>query len=227
MAELARDADAARAGRGRRRAGTGRGRVADHAGVLTDALGLLLLLPRTRRLVAARVRRAIDQRIAAGQLQVMSSGLDSVWSESARRSPRADVVETHGEDIDTMPLRRRGFRRLAMSPARRARAAGNARYLSALGAPGLRATPGTSPHRAQNSNARPETRTGALRVYAGLDQPVPASTAPPVPPVPLPPVPPVLLPPVPPVLLRPYHRCCCRPYRRCRRPCRPGRSRCP
>lgn len=68
-------------------------------GVLTDMLGLLLLLPKPRALVAARVRRAIDRRIAAGQLHVMQSGFDEVWS-SRPADPRSDVVETHGEQTD-------------------------------------------------------------------------------------------------------------------------------
>lgn len=72
-------------------------------GVLTDAVGLLLLVPTTRGLVAARVRRAIDRRIAAGQLHVMQSGFDEVWSErppDVRTDTRVDVVETHGEATD-------------------------------------------------------------------------------------------------------------------------------
>ena len=70
-------------------------------GVLTDMLGLLLLLPKPRALVAARVRRAIDRRIAAGQLHVVQSGFDEVWST---RPPdmRSDVVETHGEETDSV-----------------------------------------------------------------------------------------------------------------------------
>ncbi len=66
-------------------------------GVLTDMIGLLLLLPKPRALVAARVRRAIDRRIAAGQLHVMQNGFDEVWAPRPA-DMRADVVETHGEE---------------------------------------------------------------------------------------------------------------------------------
>jgi len=68
-------------------------------GVLTDMLGLMLLIPTTRGLVAARVRRAIDRRIAAGRLQVVQSGFEEVWS-AGPPSTRPDVVETHGEETD-------------------------------------------------------------------------------------------------------------------------------
>jgi UPF0716 protein FxsA len=67
-------------------------------GVLTDMLGLMLLVPTTRGLVAARVRRAIDRRIAAGQIHVMQNGLDEAWG--VRPDVGADVVETHGEETD-------------------------------------------------------------------------------------------------------------------------------
>lgn len=66
-------------------------------GVLTDVLGLLLLLPGPRGMVAKRVRRAIDRRIAAGHIQVMQGGFEEAWREPpAERRP--DVVVTHGED---------------------------------------------------------------------------------------------------------------------------------
>lgn len=43
-------------------------------GVITDALGLLLLVPPTRRLVAAGLRRWLGRQIAAGRIQVVSRG---------------------------------------------------------------------------------------------------------------------------------------------------------
>ncbi len=68
-------------------------------GVLTDILGLLLLMPGPRAVVAKRVRRSIDRRIAAGRIQIMQSGLDEVWGTPPRPGPDGvDVVETHGED---------------------------------------------------------------------------------------------------------------------------------
>ncbi len=39
-------------------------------GVVTDVVGLVLLLPPTRRLVAARVRREVERRMATGSLRV-------------------------------------------------------------------------------------------------------------------------------------------------------------
>lgn len=41
-------------------------------GVLTDVAGVLLLLPPTRRLVAARVRRWLERRVVSGQVRVTS-----------------------------------------------------------------------------------------------------------------------------------------------------------
>jgi UPF0716 protein FxsA len=46
-------------------------------GVLTDLAGLLLLLPPTRRWVAARVRRALERRMAAGTLRVTTFRTES------------------------------------------------------------------------------------------------------------------------------------------------------
>jgi len=41
-------------------------------GVLTDAVGFLLLLPPTRRVIAARVRRVLERRMADGTVRVTS-----------------------------------------------------------------------------------------------------------------------------------------------------------
>jgi len=43
-------------------------------GVLTDVVGLCLLFPPTRRLVAAVVRRRLERRVAAGTLRVTTFG---------------------------------------------------------------------------------------------------------------------------------------------------------
>jgi UPF0716 protein FxsA len=59
-------------------------------GVLTDALGLALLMPWTRRRIAARVRRGIDRRIADGSIQVQPFGAPSAPS---------DVIDTAGEAL--------------------------------------------------------------------------------------------------------------------------------
>ena len=65
-------------------------------GVLTDLTGLLLLLPPTRRRIAARVRRAVDARIAAGQIQM--GGL----ADSEMRAPQSPggSIETDGREVD-------------------------------------------------------------------------------------------------------------------------------
>ncbi len=81
-------------------------------GVLTDLTGLFLLLPPTRKLVAARIRRSVDRRIASGRIQVVDTssfvaGFESMddvaeWVGQERPPPRAadDVVETTGESVD-------------------------------------------------------------------------------------------------------------------------------
>lgn len=43
-------------------------------GVITDAIGLVLLLPPTRRLVAAALRRWLRRQVEAGRIHVMTSG---------------------------------------------------------------------------------------------------------------------------------------------------------
>jgi UPF0716 protein FxsA len=68
-------------------------------GLMTDAVGLLLLFPATRRRVAQRVRRAVEGRIASGQIRVVD------WRQQGRapdawisRAPRHDrVIDTTGE----------------------------------------------------------------------------------------------------------------------------------
>ncbi|MCA9597737.1 MAG: FxsA family protein [Myxococcales bacterium] len=77
-------------------------------GVLTDLTGLFLLLPPTRKLVAAAIRRRIDAKIASGSLQVMDASSFSMgfepepmrWSEPAPRASGSDVVDTTGESVD-------------------------------------------------------------------------------------------------------------------------------
>jgi UPF0716 protein FxsA len=43
-------------------------------GVITDGVGFLLLIPPTRRWIAARLRRALERRMEAGTLRVTSYG---------------------------------------------------------------------------------------------------------------------------------------------------------
>ncbi len=60
-------------------------------GVMTDALGVLLLFPKTRRLVAARVRARVDRYIV--QRTVVVGG--------PRVNPRGRSPASHGHVIDT------------------------------------------------------------------------------------------------------------------------------
>lgn len=76
-------------------------------GVLTDITGLLLLVPVTRRPIAARVRRAVDARIASGQVQLASFSDDAAFDEDAHlgaraRAPRraGDTIETDGSEVE-------------------------------------------------------------------------------------------------------------------------------
>jgi len=72
-------------------------------GLLTDVAGIAFLVPATRRLLARRLRRAIDRRLAHGTLRVVD-----VTGPAA--SSRWDVIETSGESADDSradPLRER------------------------------------------------------------------------------------------------------------------------
>ena len=63
-------------------------------GVLTDVVGMFLLVPFTRRLVARRVRRSIDERIADGRLRAFTYGFPGV------PVPGDGVVETSGQSVE-------------------------------------------------------------------------------------------------------------------------------
>jgi UPF0716 protein FxsA len=64
-------------------------------GVITDALGLLLLSPPTRRVVAAGLRRWLERQIATGRIRVVSHG------GFGRPRPGVD------EPVDVTPRRER------------------------------------------------------------------------------------------------------------------------
>jgi UPF0716 protein FxsA len=71
-------------------------------GVLTDVLGLLLLVPWTRRPIEALLRAYLQRQLASGQLRI----------QGAQRGPKAptevgravyrpgEVIDTQGEEVD-------------------------------------------------------------------------------------------------------------------------------
>lgn len=68
-------------------------------GVLTDLTGFALLIPFTRRIVARRVRAAIDRRLEQGQLRVVNfdaSGFGPLDFDAYPRGSDLEVVETDG-----------------------------------------------------------------------------------------------------------------------------------
>lgn len=71
-------------------------------GVLTDVVGLLLLLPWTRRLVARPLRRSIEAHIARGTVRVVGGAARR--GGSGQRSANG-VVDTTGESVpeDQLP----------------------------------------------------------------------------------------------------------------------------
>jgi UPF0716 protein FxsA len=71
-------------------------------GVLTDLAGLLMLVPFSRRLIAARLRSVVDRAIAARQIRVATTPLRTPsFGDDARHHPVTgpDVVETTGEGV--------------------------------------------------------------------------------------------------------------------------------
>ena len=86
-------------------------------GVLTDSVGLFLLIPPTRRLVANWVRRRIDQQMQTGQIQVVSyaehvgyrDDLPNGGWDGVRRHPNvgadmeAEFYERDDEEEDLPP----------------------------------------------------------------------------------------------------------------------------
>ena len=67
-------------------------------GVLTDVVGLLLLIPVTRRFVAERIRRRVDAKLG---------GLTTSWASGAGFSsgvsgsaPRVGTIDTSGTSLD-------------------------------------------------------------------------------------------------------------------------------
>ncbi|MEZ4374041.1 MAG: FxsA family protein [Polyangiaceae bacterium] len=74
-------------------------------GVLTDMTGFFLLIPFTRRIIARRVRAAIDRRLEAGELRVVNfaSGFDGADFDGYPQGSGVGVVETEGVGRDEQP----------------------------------------------------------------------------------------------------------------------------
>ena len=71
-------------------------------GILSDVVGVLLLIPVTRAWLARPIKRAVDRRLQAGQLRIMNAGWPGQGaSPDGWRPPSAgDVVTTVGESVD-------------------------------------------------------------------------------------------------------------------------------
>jgi UPF0716 protein FxsA len=74
-------------------------------GILTDAVGLLLLVPPTRRWVAARLRRALERRMAAGTLRVTTFSWGGFRGVRHGQSARRMQGESDAEFTDEGPGR--------------------------------------------------------------------------------------------------------------------------
>ncbi|MBX3249576.1 MAG: FxsA family protein [Myxococcales bacterium] len=69
-------------------------------GVLTDVVGLALLLPWTRRLVARRLRARLERGIAQGRVHVSGVGGAQVFTwVGGAAARRPDVIDVEGRDI--------------------------------------------------------------------------------------------------------------------------------
>jgi UPF0716 protein FxsA len=76
-------------------------------GVLTDVLGLLLLLPSTRVVLADWLRRRIERSVREGTVQVWT------WGGPVGHPDRApDVIDVEGEDVTERDGQGRGSREL-------------------------------------------------------------------------------------------------------------------
>ncbi len=72
-------------------------------GVLTDVLGFLLLIPVTRRFIAARLRRGLERRMQAGTLRVTHFGGVGFPGPRASPSSRRSQGEIDAEFTDQDP----------------------------------------------------------------------------------------------------------------------------
>jgi UPF0716 protein FxsA len=88
-------------------------------GILTDTLGLLLLIPPTRRLIARWVKQFLERRVQTGQIQMMTYPSETFFSQDipnsgwdgVHRHPtvvadaEGEIIERDDED-DTPPPNR-------------------------------------------------------------------------------------------------------------------------
>lgn len=65
-------------------------------GILTDIAGLSMVMPPTRRVIAAFARTWFERQIAAGRVQVYSSGYNDP------RRGRQGVIEVEGEEVEVV-----------------------------------------------------------------------------------------------------------------------------
>jgi UPF0716 protein FxsA len=65
-------------------------------GILTDIAGLSMVMPPTRRVIAAAVRRWFERQIATGRVQVYASGYNG--GPGGRR----EVIDIEGEVVDVV-----------------------------------------------------------------------------------------------------------------------------
>lgn len=80
-------------------------------GILTDVVGLLLLLPWTRRYLSIRLRAALERQLLSGTVQLHTYGFSPapmpprsptsrVPPGAPRVAPRGDVIDTEGEEVE-------------------------------------------------------------------------------------------------------------------------------
>jgi UPF0716 protein FxsA len=70
-------------------------------GVMTDAVGLLLLLPWSRSRVARLIRQNIDHRLSLRRVDLMGVAPGASPGAGNHAEPPAGVVDTVGEDVDS------------------------------------------------------------------------------------------------------------------------------
>jgi len=72
-------------------------------GLISDVLGLLCLLPPTRRALARGLQRYLEQRVQLGQV-VQMRGVDFGRRTEPRRPIGGDIIDTEGEEISSKKI---------------------------------------------------------------------------------------------------------------------------